>query len=72
MSDSKDAKFKSLLQNAISPIDELDTIKPPKEYISLAVQVRRNSGGFDRPLSHQVIESQVIYQKQYIPIFYIL
>lgn len=54
--DYKDAEFKSLLQNAISPIDELHTIKPPKEYISLAVQVRRNSGGFDRPLSHQVIE----------------
>jgi len=52
----KDPEFKALLQKAISPIVELDTIKPPKDCISLAVQVRRNSGGFDYPLSFEVIE----------------
>lgn len=54
--DYKNPEFKGELQKALKPIIELETIKPPKDCVSLAVHVRRNSGGFDSPLSFEVIE----------------
>lgn len=54
--DFKDQQFKAQLRKALSPIEEIVTIKPPKDCISVALHVRKNSGGYDAPLSYDVIE----------------
>lgn len=54
--DFQDAQFKELLRQAINPKIELKTIDLPNDCINLAVQVRKNSGGYDDPLSYEVIE----------------
>lgn len=53
--DYKNKNFKAELQKALSPIVEIQTIKPPKDCISIALHVRKNSGGFDFPLSYETI-----------------
>lgn len=54
--DFKDREFRKLLRKALSPIEKIETIKPPTDCISVALHVRKNSGGYDFPLSYEVIE----------------
>lgn len=54
--DLKDQQFKAILQKAISPKIPVKTLNLPTDCITLAVQVRKNSGGYDEPLSYEVIE----------------
>jgi len=52
----KDSQFRAELKKNLAPTIELETVKPPKECISIAVHVRKNSNGYDFPLSYEVIE----------------
>ncbi|HLB41196.1 MAG TPA: hypothetical protein VJJ83_05375 [Candidatus Babeliales bacterium] len=48
--DWSDRKFKKLLQKLIAPKQPLNLVPLPKNKLTIALQVRKNSGGFDLPL----------------------
>lgn len=54
--DYQDQQFKEQLQKMIKPIQNLTLITPPKGRTSVALHVRKNSGGFDWEISTEVIE----------------
>jgi hypothetical protein len=54
--DWEDLGFKAALQQFVKPRYTLQLIQPPKDHISVAVHVRKNSNGFDLPLSHDLVQ----------------
>lgn len=56
--DWKDARFKKMISDRIKPIDHMNLIYPPKNRISIAVHIRKNSNGFDLPLLNDLENEQ--------------
>jgi hypothetical protein len=50
--DWSDPEFKKIIQKMIAPKKQLNLVKLPKNRLTVALQVRKNSGGFDLPLLH--------------------
>ncbi len=49
-----DREFKQLLNEFIKPKSKLNLIEPKKNKISVAIHVRKNSNGYDLPLSYDL------------------
>lgn len=58
--DWNDLAFKKMLQEKIKPINSLSLIHPPKDRVSIAVHIRKNSNGFDLPLINE-LEDESLY-----------
>ncbi len=65
--DWRDIEFHRLIQRYITPREVLSLVYPPSDdRISIAVQIRKNSGGFDFPLLHGMHEEESRYNPQQI------
>jgi len=68
--DWEDKTFKKRLQDIFAPRFPLTLVTPPEGHLSIAVQVRRNSGGFDLPLiqGRTEYDPQAIYVDRVFPL----
>lgn len=68
--DWQDQQFKKLLQAVIAPIQPLNLVKLPSKAFTIAIQVRKNSGGFDRPLLHGLSEHEYNPKQLYVDVVF--
>lgn len=67
-----DKDFLEQIRRVMRPRVSLNLITPPKDCISVAVHVRKNSGGFDRPLLQETADADynpnLVYVDVYFPL----
>lgn len=70
--DWEDKIFIDRIKKLLTPLYPINLIKPPQDCINIAVQVRKNSGGNDRPLlnilSEQEYDPSIIYVDRVFPL----
>lgn len=49
-----DPEFKKILRQNICPINKLNLIEPPKNVFSIALHIRKSSGGYDLPMTSDI------------------
>lgn len=67
-----DKNFLGEIRQVMRPRVPLNLVTPPKDCISVAVHIRKNSGGFDRPLLQDTVEADydpnLVYVDVYFPL----
>jgi hypothetical protein len=66
----EDREFLKEIRELVRPKNPMNLIIPPKDCISIAVHVRKNSGGFDLPLLQNTPEDQYDPNKRYVDVIF--
>jgi hypothetical protein len=65
-----DKNFLSRIRQQIKPNAQLNLIYPPEDYISIAIHIRKNSGGFDWPLLNDLDEAFYDPNQKYVDVIF--
>lgn len=68
--DWHDKKFKKIIQKMVAPKYPINLVQPPKNKISVAIQVRKNSGGYDLPLLNGLAEKDFNPDQVYVDVVF--
>lgn len=68
--DWDDQAFLQEVRQLVKPKNNLNLVYPPKDYVSVAIHVRKNSNGFDLPMLHGLSDAEYKPSQKYVDVIF--